>query len=120
MQLGSTTSVCCRHCEKQCMEVNLLLAIDTSTLMAGVALYDGVHVLSEIIWHSPNHHTVELAPVVADVLKRSGIKAPDLKALGVATGPGSFTGLRIGMAFAKGLALAWRIPLVGIPTLDIL
>jgi tRNA threonylcarbamoyladenosine biosynthesis protein TsaB len=98
----------------------LLLAIDTSTLLAGVALYDGVQVLSEVIWHSPNHHTVELAPVVADVLERSGVKAPELKAVGVATGPGSFTGLRIGLAFAKGLVLAWRIPLIGIPTLDIL
>ncbi len=98
----------------------MLLALDTSTRSAGIALYDGVQVLSEWVWTSNDHHTVELAPAVALVLQRAALTAADLTVLGVATGPGSFTGLRIGMALAKGLALARHLPLVGIPTLDIL
>jgi len=98
----------------------MLLAIDTSTRFVGVALYDGTQVLSESTWLSQNHHTVELAPAVADALRRVGAEPTDLQVLGVALGPGSFTGLRIGLAFAKGLALSHHIPMIGIPTLDIL
>lgn len=98
----------------------MLLAVDTSTRIVGVALYDGISVLSEVAWISQNHHTIELGPAVADSLKRVGAEAADLSAVGVAIGPGSFTGLRIGLAFAKGLALSCRIPLLGIQTLDAL
>ena len=98
----------------------MLLAIDTSTQMIGLALYDGVRVLAELIWQTRNHHTVELSPGINDLLARCGAKPSDLGAVGVALGPGSFTSLRIGLALSKGLALALRIPLVGIPTLDVL
>jgi tRNA threonylcarbamoyladenosine biosynthesis protein TsaB len=101
-------------------ERGLLLALDTSTRSAGVALYDGVQVLCENTWTSQEAHTTELAPAVADALRKAGCSAADLGAIGVALGPGSFTGLRIGLALAKGLALAQQIPLIGIPTLDIL
>jgi tRNA threonylcarbamoyladenosine biosynthesis protein TsaB len=97
----------------------MLLAIDTSTRVMGVALYDGVRVLSESIWSTQDHHTIELAPAVAEALAHAGAGVSDLEALGVATGPGSFTGLRIGLALAKGLALAHRLALIGVPTLDI-
>ena len=98
----------------------MLLSIDTSTRAVGVALYDGVRVLNETIWLSKNYHTVELAPAVAETLSRAGVEAGDLQAVGVALGPGSFTGLRIGLALAKGLAFSRRLPLIGIPTLDVL
>lgn len=98
----------------------MLLALDTSTRMVGLALYNGAQVLSETVWLSRDFHTVELAPAVASMLARSEIKTPDLSALAVAIGPGSFTGLRIGLALAKGLALAHSLPLVGVPSLDIL
>lgn len=98
----------------------MLLAVDTSTQWVGLALYDGVQVLGEMTWQTRNHHTVELAPAVQELLGRCGAKAGDLKALGVAIGPGSFTALRIGLALAKGIALALRIPLAGVPTLDVL
>lgn len=98
----------------------MLLAIDTSTTWIGIALYDGVHVLGEMTWQSRSHHTVELSPAVQELLGRCGVRAADLQALGVATGPGSFTSLRIGLALVKGLALALRIPVIGIPTLDVL
>jgi tRNA threonylcarbamoyladenosine biosynthesis protein TsaB len=98
----------------------MLLAVDTSTRYIGVALYDGIRVLSENIWLSKNFHTVELAPTVENALKSVGVAESQLTALGVATGPGSFTGLRIGLALVKGLALSLKIPIIGIPTLDIL
>lgn len=97
----------------------MLLAIDCSTQLVGLALYDGAQVAGEMLWQTSNHHTVELAPAVDDLLKRCGLTAGDLTAIGVALGPGSFTSLRIGLAIAKGMALALRIPVVGIPTLDI-
>lgn len=98
----------------------MLLAIDTSTRVMGLAIHDGARLLCEAAWTCGDHHTVELAPAIADALKRCGLSAADLQALGVAIGPGSFTGVRIGLALAKGIALAQHIPLVGIPTLDVL
>jgi tRNA threonylcarbamoyladenosine biosynthesis protein TsaB len=97
----------------------VLLALDTSTRNIGIAIYDGVQVFSENIWTSHNFHTVELAPAVVVTLSRAGIDIQDIKLLAVATGPGSYTGLRIGMALAKGIALARHLPIIGIPTLDI-
>jgi tRNA threonylcarbamoyladenosine biosynthesis protein TsaB len=99
---------------------SLLLALDTSTRTVGLALYDGAQALHETVWVSQDYHTVELAPAVAQALQRAGVSVDALGALGVAIGPGSFTGLRVGLALAKGLALARNLPLVGIPTLDFL
>lgn len=98
----------------------MLLALDTSNRTLGVALYDDAHVLGEFVWTTVDHHTVEMAPAIADLLERCGVGITALTALGVAIGPGSFTGLRIGLSVAKGLALARCLPLVGIPSLDIL
>jgi tRNA threonylcarbamoyladenosine biosynthesis protein TsaB len=97
----------------------MLLAVDTSTAQVGLAVYDGAQVLGEILWRSKQHHTVELAPAVAELMRRSGLAMQDLRALGVAIGPGSFTSLRVGLSLVKGLALACSLPLIGIPTLDI-
>ncbi len=98
----------------------MLLAIDTSTAQVGLALYDGNQILAETTWTSPRRHTTEVAPALAETLARADLQAGDVGALGVAIGPGSFTALRVGLALAKGLALARRIPLFGIPTLDII
>jgi tRNA threonylcarbamoyladenosine biosynthesis protein TsaB len=97
-----------------------LLAIDTATEMAGIALYCGDGLLAEESWRSPGTHTVELMPRIVRMLERAAIPAAQLRGLAVALGPGSFTGLRIGLALAKGLALALKMPLVGVPTLDAL
>jgi tRNA threonylcarbamoyladenosine biosynthesis protein TsaB len=97
----------------------LLLAVDTSTKMASAALYDGVNVRAEVTWEAPRRHTVELAPQVVKMLSRLETDASALTGLAVALGPGSFTGLRVGLALVKGLALAQAIPLVGVPTLDV-
>ena len=98
----------------------MLLAVDTSTAQVGLALYDGSRVISEYAWHSSRRHTVELAPAIFDVLRRCGVTMDDIQALGVALGPGSFTSLRVGLSLVKGLALSRHLPLIGIPTLDIL
>jgi len=98
----------------------MLLAIDTSTRAIGIALYDGARVLAESFWYSQDFHTVELAPAVNNVLRKTGVDVTQLGVLAVALGPGSFTGLRIGLAFAKGIAFVNRVPLIGVRTLDIL
>ena len=98
----------------------ILLALDTSTRATGLALYDGAQVLHESVWTSQDYHTVELAPAVAEALEKAGAGIDGVGALAVALGPGSFTGLRIGLALAKGLALARGLPLVGVPSLDVL
>ena len=97
-----------------------VLAIDTATRYAGLALLDETGVISEQTWRSENNHSVELIPAVARMLSQQKLKAQSLTGIAVATGPGSFTGLRIGMSVAKGLCLALGIPIVGIPTLDII
>jgi tRNA threonylcarbamoyladenosine biosynthesis protein TsaB len=98
----------------------MLLAVDTSTAQVGLALYDGSQVISEYAWRSSQRHTVELAPAIFELLTRCGLTMDDVHALGVALGPGSFTSLRVGLSLVKGLAIARRLPLIGIPTLEIL
>jgi tRNA threonylcarbamoyladenosine biosynthesis protein TsaB len=102
------------------LEVKVLLAVDTSTQTIGIALYDHPQVSAELLWMSKKHHTVELAAAVKDLMNKCGVTAVDLSLLVCALGPGTFTGLRIGLAFAKGLALSLRIPIIGIPTFDFL
>jgi tRNA threonylcarbamoyladenosine biosynthesis protein TsaB len=102
------------------LEGEVILALDTSTDTTGLALFDGERVLAEQLWFSREHATVDLAPEIALLLRRTRTRMQDLTALAVALGPGSFTGLRIGLALARGLALAGRRKLVGVPTLDIL
>ncbi|GAB4572453.1 MAG: tRNA (adenosine(37)-N6)-threonylcarbamoyltransferase complex dimerization subunit type 1 TsaB [Anaerolineae bacterium] len=98
----------------------MLLAIDTATRVISLALHDGDRVLAESSWETANHHTVELAPAVDAVLARAKMTPERLKGVAVALGPGSFTGLRIGLGLAKGLATGLEIPLFGVPTLEIL
>ena len=98
----------------------MLLAIDTSTAQVGLALYDGTQILSEMTWTTRQHHTTELAPALSGLLNRCGVTMDVVSALGVAVGPGSFTSLRVGLSLVKGIALARHIPVIGIPTLDII
>jgi len=101
------------------MKSSLLLAIDTATRMASLALHDGASVRVELCWESQDHHTIELIPRIAGMLAQLEATVNDLSAITVSLGPGSFTGLRVGVAAAKGLALARGVPLIGVPTLDI-
>jgi len=96
----------------------MLLAIDTATRYASLALYDGERVISEETWRTANYHTVELMPAIVRMLERQNVSVEALQSVGVSLGPGTFTGLRIGMGVAKGLVLARDIPLLGVPTLE--
>lgn len=98
----------------------MLLALDTSTQVIGMALFDGVEIIQESVWRTKNHHSVEIAPSIKSILEKAGKKTSDLRCIAIAQGPGSFTSLRIGIAIAKGIALAVNIPLVAVATLDIL
>lgn len=97
----------------------MILAIDTATRWLGLALHDGTAVLVETGWHCRNNHTVELTSTIQELMQRVDMTAADLSAIAVAIGPGSYTGLRVGLAVAKGLALANQTPMVGVSTLDI-
>ncbi|MBQ6341533.1 MAG: tRNA (adenosine(37)-N6)-threonylcarbamoyltransferase complex dimerization subunit type 1 TsaB [Anaerolineaceae bacterium] len=97
----------------------MILAIDTSTARLGIAVYNGSEILAENCWSSPNRHTVSLAPAIDEMLNNLEIEKKKLKAVAVALGPGSFTSLRVGLSFAKGISLGLGIPVIGIPTLDI-
>jgi len=97
----------------------MLLALDTSTALAGVALYDGT-LRAEATWHAGRNHSVQVMPTAVRLLEDQGLGPGDLTAVAVAIGPGSYTGVRVGLALAKGLAIARRLPLLGVCTLDVL
>ena len=97
----------------------MILAIDTATRWLGLALHDGTAVVAELGWRCLNNHTIELTPNLQVMMQRANVTPADLDGIAVAIGPGSYTGLRVGMALAKGLALANQTPLLGISTLDI-
>jgi tRNA threonylcarbamoyladenosine biosynthesis protein TsaB len=105
----------------------LLLAVDTSTTRAGIALYgagagggtDG-EVLAESVWEAGRDHGRHLMPAIQETMRRLGRTPADLVAVAAARGPGSFTGLRVGLAVARGLAVALEIPAYGIGSLEVL
>jgi tRNA threonylcarbamoyladenosine biosynthesis protein TsaB len=72
----------------------------------------------EQMWRTLDNHTVELMPYIVRACAQQGMQPSVLTALGVAIGPGSFTGLRVGLSIAKGLALAIDLPILAVPTLD--
>ncbi|MCL4265342.1 MAG: tRNA (adenosine(37)-N6)-threonylcarbamoyltransferase complex dimerization subunit type 1 TsaB [Anaerolineae bacterium] len=98
----------------------MILAIDTATRWLGLALHSGTAVLAESGWRCANNHTTELTPAIQHMLHLVGTTMADLVGIAVTIGPGSYTGLRVGLAVAKGLALANQTPLIGVSTLDCL
>jgi tRNA threonylcarbamoyladenosine biosynthesis protein TsaB len=98
----------------------LLLALDTSTQQASVALCSEDELRGEYTWHVGNNHSVELLDRISRLLKERGNSMQDIDGVAVATGPGSFNGLRVAVATAKALAFALQKPLVGVSTLDII
>jgi len=97
-----------------------ILALETSTLTGGVALLDGDCLVAEYTLSVRATHSERLMAAVDRLLNDSGWAVETLEGVAVSIGPGSFTGLRIGVSTAKGLGLALGIPLVGVPTLDAL
>lgn len=95
------------------------LAIDTSTETASIALSSEGAIIAELTWYAGQNHTAELVPNLNHLLTKANFELKDINGVIVAKGPGSFNGLRVGMSFAKGLALSLNIPIVGISTLEV-
>lgn len=95
-----------------------LLAIDTSSTQCSVALIKDGLILNSSVEESNYGHSAALATMVKGALNDRGMELTELDGIGVAIGPGSLTGLRVGLAFAKGLCLASMLKIVAVPTLD--
>jgi tRNA threonylcarbamoyladenosine biosynthesis protein TsaB len=97
-----------------------LLAVESATLSGGVALQDGDRLLGEITLNIAITHSERLMSAVDRLLDDCGLAPADLDGLAVSVGPGSFTGLRVGLATVKALAMALDLPVAAVPTLDAL
>ncbi len=95
-----------------------IVAIDSSGLVASVAILDGDTILAQYSVNYKKTHSQTLLPMLAEITQMTEFEIADLDAIAVAKGPGSFTGLRIGSATAKGLGQALVKPIIEIPTLD--
>jgi len=98
----------------------IVLAIDTALSACQAAVWEDGRVLASATEPMDRGHQERLAPLVAETVRRAGIGFDRVDRVAVTVGPGSFTGLRVGLAFAKGLALALGRPCVGIGTLEAL
>lgn len=99
----------------------LVLAIDTATKIGSVALYDDkIGVIGEINLYVKVNHLNVIMDAVDSLFKLSGLNIKDVDRIAVTIGPGSFTGIRIGTAIAKGLAYSLKKPIVGVNELDVL
>lgn len=96
----------------------MLLAFETSAKAASVALFDGEKLLGESYQNTGLTHSQTLLLMAEDLMKNCGISAKDLTGVAVAAGPGSFTGVRIGVSAAKGLSWGREIPCWGVSTLE--
>ena len=98
----------------------LILGIDTSCATAGVSLTKDGIIISEISINDKNTHSVKLMPAIQMLFKNVGMSVSDIDAVAVVNGPGSYTGLRIGVSAAKAIAYSAEVPLIGVNTLDYL
>lgn len=98
----------------------LTLCIETSSPRGSIALVRGTAVLAELVQEKPNAHAEELMPLLGRLLEQAGVERRSLERVAVGIGPGSFTGLRVGIALAQGISTGLGIDLVGVPSLTVL
>ncbi len=98
----------------------IILGIDSSTDQLAVGLADAGKVIADKALASSREHAARIIGLIDEVLIESGLTKQDLTGVAVAIGPGSFTGLRVGLAVAKGMAVALKIPIVGISTFEVM
>ena len=97
-----------------------ILGIDTSTMAANVAVLEDDKLICEYTINTKKTHSQKLMPMIENMLKLSDLDIKEIDAIAICVGPGSFTGLRIGMATAKAMAHVNNIPLIGVNSLEIL
>ncbi|MGZ5921369.1 MAG: tRNA (adenosine(37)-N6)-threonylcarbamoyltransferase complex dimerization subunit type 1 TsaB [Rhizomicrobium sp.] len=97
---------------------NKLLAVDTALGACSVAVLDGDRVLAHRFQEMTRGHAEPLAPMVDEAMRHAGIAFAALDRLAVTTGPGTFTGQRVGLAFMRGLRVGLKKPLIGVTTLE--
>lgn len=97
-----------------------VLGVEAATPVAGVAVVSGDRLLAERFINNKKTHSGHLLPMIKAVIEEAGIQPAAIEGVAVSSGPGSFTGLRIGMSTAKTLAQVWGVPVVGVGTLDAL
>lgn len=97
-----------------------ILAIDTTGVYCTTALIKAAGETYELSENIGRGHAERLAPMVQDLFHKAGVNAHDIARIGVCTGPGSFTGLRVGLAFARSFALPRKLPVIGISALEVL
>lgn len=95
-----------------------ILALDSSGLVAGAAIWEDGELRAEYTVNYKKTHSQTLLPMIDEIICMTETVKNSFDAIAVSGGPGSFTGLRIGSATAKGLGLAWNVPLIAVPTLD--
>lgn len=95
-----------------------ILALDSSGLVASVAVVEDDNLIAEYTVNYKKTHSQTLLPMLDEIVKMTDTRLEDVDAIAVAAGPGSFTGLRIGSATAKGLGLALDKPVIGVPTVE--
>ena len=95
-----------------------ILLLETATQICSAALEKDGKIITEIHSDEPNAHSSKLAVFIDKLLKENGLKPQELEAVCVSSGPGSYTGLRIGVSSAKGICYALGIPLLSVPTLE--
>lgn len=97
-----------------------VLAIDSSNYVMGIAVMVDDTIVGELITNLKKNHSIRLMPAIEELLEEVGVKPNELDRIVVAEGPGSYTGLRIGVSIAKTLAWTLKIPLVGVSSLEVL
>ena len=98
----------------------IILSLETSTDVCSVALHQNGLLINQKIVREPQAHASKLALLIDEIVKASNLTFSALEAVAVSSGPGSYTGLRIGTSTAKGLCFAKNIPLIAVPTLEVL
>lgn len=96
----------------------MILGIDSSAITAGCALCDGDRIIAEEFLNTKHTHSQTLLPMVESMMSRAGVTLADVDAIAITAGPGSFTGLRIGIAAVKGMAMGAGKPCIPVSTLE--
>lgn len=96
----------------------LILSLETATTVCSVAITNGREIVAERKLHEDKSHANQLTLIIEELIQSAGLKMSEVQAVAVSEGPGSYTGLRIGLSTAKGLCYALGVPLIGISTLE--